>query len=477
MGKTSLLHYIISPKATMQYGLPPDQFIFVPVDGHALDSYVNSLGLRVFTENAFWHYVAQRLAYSPQRASPLALMDRIPGFKRLTRALASFSQFRRQDKIGILGLIKLSEKIAADDKLIVLLIDEFEWIINNIDPQQPSLLNTLRSLINLPIGRRGFALITSSEEPLDVLCDKKDIKFTGSPFYNILGPPIHLKAFSPAEAYELIDVYLEGAAIAFSEKDRDFVYKVSEGHPYWLQRACFEMFNRHVEKAEGTGVQGTQITMALDALDCEEIKTEIMAERGRASMPSIREREGEAQSSPETDLPPAPRKFKIFVSSTSLDLQRERQAVGEALHRMCTASFSGMEYFGSRPETPREVCLEEVSRSDVYIGVFAHRYGYIDPESGLSMTELEYRKARECNIPCLIYMMDESVPVLPVHVEQEPEAVAKFKALKQHLLSKHVVSFFTNPDNLATQVVADLNNLFSENFETWLKEMYGESSD
>jgi len=464
IGKTSLMHYIASPEAAKKYGLPPDRFVFVTVEGHALDSYVNNLGLQTLTEDAFWQYVMQFIVHSMKRASPLPqFVSRIPGFERLAKALGRSMWRLRQDKTGTSDPFELSEQIAADGKLAILLLDEFEWIINNTNPQRPILLNTLRSLINLPIAKRGFAFITSSEEPLSVLC--KDIKFTGSPFPNSL-IPVHLKPFSPDEAHELIDEYPKTTAVAFSDADKDFAYDLSKGHPYWLQRVCFAMFNRYLEKAEGSSVQGTQITMVLDALDREEIMAEIMVERGRTSMLSIREREGEgeeeAQPSPENDLPPTPRKFKILVSSTSLDLQRERQAVEEALHRMRTASFSGMEYFGSRPETPKEVCLEEVSRSDVYIGIFAHRYGYIDPESGLSMTELEYRKARECNIPCLIYMMDESVPVLPAHIEQEPEAVAKLKALRQDLLSKHVVSFFTNPDNLAMQFVADLNNLFKE---------------
>ncbi len=439
IGKTSLLHYITSPEVAENFDLPPDRFIFLSVDGHTLDSYVGSLGLQTFTEDAFWHYVTQFIAHVTQGASLL----------------------QKQDKIGIFDLMALSEQIAADGKLVVLLLDEFEWIINNTDPQRPTLLNTLRSLINLPIQKRGFALITSSEEPLSDLC--KDIGFSGSPFPNSL-VPVHLRPFSLSEAFELIDEYLTGTIVAFSQEDKDLVYDLSDGHPYWLQRACFEMFNRYAEKAEGTGVKGTQITMTLDAFDYEEIKTEMMVERGRASIPSIvmKERERKTQPSPQIDLPPTPRKFKVFVSSTWSDLQREREAVEEALGRMCTASFSGMEYFGSQPGTPKEVCLEKVGRADVYIGIFAHTYGYIDSESGLSLTELEYRTARECDIPCLIYMIDESIPVLPAQIEQEPEALAKLKALKQDLLSKHPVSSFTDPDNLAVQVMAGLNNLFKE---------------
>ena len=48
---------------------------------------------------------------------------------------------------------------------------------------------------------------------------------------------------------------------------------------------------------------------------------------------------------------------RIFISSTWQDLQLEREAVEKALHRMQDTAFAGMEYFGSRPETSREVSL------------------------------------------------------------------------------------------------------------------------
>src|SRR5215216_4598876 len=99
-------------------------------------------------------------------------------------------------------------------------------------------------------------------------------------------------------------------------------------------------------------------------------------------------------------------RWRVFISSTWLDLQAEREALGKAINQMRGAEFVGMEFFGSRPDKPKDVCLQEVSQSDVYVGIFGHRYGYIDPESGLSMTELEYRQARCLNRPCLIYLKD-----------------------------------------------------------------------
>lgn len=141
----------------------------------------------------------------------------------------------------------------------------------------------------------------------------------------------------------------------------------------------------------------------------------------------------------------------IFISSTWEDLKPEREALEKALHRMQDTAFAGMEYFGSRPDTPKHVSLAEVDRSDVYIGIFAHRYG-----SGI--TEAEYRRARQRGIPCLIYFKDDSVPVMPVHVERDTEKVTKLEALKRELKQHHTVSVFHSPDHLATQVVADLHN-------------------
>ncbi|HYX40152.1 MAG TPA: DUF4062 domain-containing protein, partial [Pyrinomonadaceae bacterium] len=92
---------------------------------------------------------------------------------------------------------------------------------------------------------------------------------------------------------------------------------------------------------------------------------------------------------------------KVFISSTWLDLQPERAAVEQAIHRMREPGFNGMEYFGSRDETTQRASLDEVDRSDVYIGIFAARYG-----SGI--TEDEYRRARARNLRCFIYFKAES---------------------------------------------------------------------
>ena len=52
--------------------------------------------------------------------------------------------------------------------------------------------------------------------------------------------------------------------------------------------------------------------------------------------------------------------YRVFVSSTWLDLQPERRALMEALNRMEEMRFVGMEFFGNRPDdTP--VLVSQVS--------------------------------------------------------------------------------------------------------------------
>src|SRR5262245_8516110 len=146
----------------------------------------------------------------------------------------------------------------------------------------------------------------------------------------------------------------------------------------------------------------------------------------------------------------------IFVSSTWLDLQPERQAVETALDRMRETKFIGMEYFGSREVTTRQTSLDEVDRSQVYVGIFGGRYG-----SGI--TEDEYRRARELYLPCFPYFKDEATISIAGR-ETDPEKLAKLEALKRALRQAHTVATFSNPDDLAAKVTADLHR--------WLFDFY-----
>ena len=129
---------------------------------------------------------------------------------------------------------------------------------------------------------------------------------------------------------------------------------------------------------------------------------------------------------------------RIFVSSTWIDLQPERQAVEDAINRMSAGKFVGMEYFGSRPETTEGTSLDEVDRTDIYVGIIGGRYG-----SGI--TEKEYRRARERDLPCFIYFKDDRV-VTAEGRDKEAEKTKLLDAFKRELSKNHIITTpFTMP--------------------------------
>lgn len=147
----------------------------------------------------------------------------------------------------------------------------------------------------------------------------------------------------------------------------------------------------------------------------------------------------------------------VFLSSTWLDLQPEREAVQNALHRLRETKFIGMEYFGSRDESTRRASLDEVDRSDLYVGIFGGRYG-----SGI--TEAEYRRAIEKGLPCLIYVKDDtSVP--QQWRETDPAKQELLRKLKEDA-RQHAVSDFKEPEELAAKVTADVHRWLFDQYLT-----------
>jgi len=148
----------------------------------------------------------------------------------------------------------------------------------------------------------------------------------------------------------------------------------------------------------------------------------------------------------------------IFVSSTFSDLQHHRQLVREAIGRLELGS-TAMEFFGALPDTPKEECLRLVRSANAYIGIFAMRYGFVDPETGKSLTQLEYEEAQTVRLPSLIYLLDEETHLLlPKHVDTGLSA-EKLRGFKGTLKNSHVVNFFSSPEDLVAKVTQDVVRL------------------
>lgn len=150
------------------------------------------------------------------------------------------------------------------------------------------------------------------------------------------------------------------------------------------------------------------------------------------------------------DSTQSPAKLRVYVSSTYQDLRECRAQVRVALQRLGVDDVS-METYVAEETRPVDRCLEDVRSCDVYVGVFAWRYGYIPDGSGKSITELEYDAAGEAGIPRLIFLHDEQAPWPLVSVDRAA-AFERIEALRARLSSRHVCDFFSNADDLRSKV-------------------------
>lgn len=139
----------------------------------------------------------------------------------------------------------------------------------------------------------------------------------------------------------------------------------------------------------------------------------------------------------------------VFLSSTSADLQAYRDTVAETLKKMGVGG-SRMEDWGAGDDTPLEKCLEEVSKTDIYIGIIAYSYGSFPKDHTISFTEAEYDKAKELGLPCYCFIVADDQPWLPQFIQSKNKQ--KLKRFKKKIRSEKVVETFTTPDNLAKKV-------------------------
>jgi tetratricopeptide (TPR) repeat protein len=143
--------------------------------------------------------------------------------------------------------------------------------------------------------------------------------------------------------------------------------------------------------------------------------------------------------------------MKVFISSTYKDLIDYRAAAIRAVEGT-NYQASKMEVFGARPDEPLDACLKEVEQSDLFVGIYALRYGFIPEGAEISITEMEYLHAKKLGKPIYCFLLDEeNQPWLKKWIESDP-GKSKLEDLKKHLQKDHVCDYFTSPDDLRAKV-------------------------
>lgn len=155
-----------------------------------------------------------------------------------------------------------------------------------------------------------------------------------------------------------------------------------------------------------------------------------------------------------------PQVKKAMISSTARDLPEHRKQVMDACHRQTFFPLM-MEHLPANDLEAISASLKMVDEADIYIGVFAFRYGYV-PKDGnpdqISVTEMEYRRAKESGIPRLIFIMDKGHPISFDDVEMG-EAAEKLKIFKEKVGTENIANFFKSPEELRSFVINSLSQL------------------
>jgi len=104
-------------------------------------------------------------------------------------------------------------------------------------------------------------------------------------------------------------------------------------------------------------------------------------------------------------------KYKIFVSGAQKELKKERRAVKEFIHKdVLLSEYFDVFLFEDSPakSKPAETAyIEEVRKSNIYIGILGQQYGGTGKEK-MSPTETEFREAKAKHKEILIYIKGQN---------------------------------------------------------------------
>lgn len=144
-------------------------------------------------------------------------------------------------------------------------------------------------------------------------------------------------------------------------------------------------------------------------------------------------------------------RLRVFVSSTLGEMAEERAAVSRAIEalRLTPVLFE----LGARPHPPRELYRAYLAQSDVFIGLYWQRYGWIGPDMDVSGLEDEFRLSG--SMPRLLYVKAPAP-------DREPGLTAMIGQIQAS--GSESYRTFHDPDELDRLVRDDLALLLSERF-------------
>ena len=169
-------------------------------------------------------------------------------------------------------------------------------------------------------------------------------------------------------------------------------------------------------------------------------------------------------------MPSKPGQLTAMISSTALDLPDHREQAREACMKEGIFPID-MKHLPARDASGVRVSLEMVDQADIYIGIFAWRYGWVpdfDNPREISVTEMEFDRAVERKKDgelkeILIFLMDDKHPIVAGDIEFGETAQKKLSDLEEKACAGRGMLKFKSKEDLHGQIVQSLGAFKTRN--------------
>lgn len=154
-------------------------------------------------------------------------------------------------------------------------------------------------------------------------------------------------------------------------------------------------------------------------------------------------------------------RYQVFISSTYEDLKQERAEVMQALLELDCIPC-GMELFPANDDEQFQYIKGVIEESDYYILIVAGKYGSINPESGLSYTEMEYDFAVSIGRPILSFVFEDIEKLTALKIEVDALRREKFAQFREKIKANRLCKFWNSTSDLGAKVSRGITQIIRQ---------------
>lgn len=154
---------------------------------------------------------------------------------------------------------------------------------------------------------------------------------------------------------------------------------------------------------------------------------------------------------PSTESPP----LRVFFSRVSRELGAPTTRVAQAIDKMPGFEAVLMDSFAADSDPAELFCAAQISGADVFVLVVGHCAGAFPPESASTYTMLEYRAARDADLPIFVFMYSDGHPLSAELIESDAARQLQ-KDFRSQLQTDHTVRMVSSESQLLELVIRTL---------------------